>query len=149
MTTRKPRNISVYKARNGLNLRIAFKKQISKKSQKNSKKSAYFTIVMPNKENSLNSIQFNNVDLKKFRDEKAKVVLPKFKIENEINFVDFMKSIGAERLFNSETADLTRMFQDSESKYVDQFFQKAAIEVNENGAKAAAATAAVMMLKSF
>jgi len=150
MTTRKQRNISVYKDRNGLNLQIAFKKQNSKNSRKNSKKSAYFTIVMPNEEKSLNSIKFNNVDLKLFliRNEKAKVVLPKFKIKNEINFVDFMKSVGAERLFNSETADLTRMFQDSEGKYVDQFFQKAAIEVDENGAKAAAATAAVMMVKS-
>jgi len=79
--------------------------------------------------------------------DKIKLELPKFKIESEIPLKDVLMNLGITDMFG-EGADLTGI-DPSGKLYVSEVKQKAFIEVNEEGAEAAAATGAVMMMRSM
>lgn len=64
--------------------------------------------------------------------------LPKFKLEKEMILNDTLQRLGMETAFDS--ADLSKMFSDSDKLYISEVKQKTFIDVNEQGTEAAAAT---------
>jgi len=79
------------------------------------------------------------------RNMKVEVTLPKFKIEESIDLTEKLGLMGIVDLF-SDSADLSGVTADVPLK-VSKVVHKSFIEVNEEGAEAAAATGAVMMLR--
>jgi len=78
---------------------------------------------------------------------KVEVTLPKFKIEETIDLTSKLGLLGISDLF-TDNADLTGVTTDAPLK-VSKVVHKSFIEVNEEGAEAAAATGAVMMMRSM
>lgn len=72
--------------------------------------------------------------------------LPRFTTEYQTDLNDIISSLGAPSMF-SPMANFSLM--SSEQLYVSKMLQKAKIEVSEEGTKAAAVTAAVMMMTSL
>jgi len=68
------------------------------------------------------------------------IVLPRFKLEYETELNDTLSSLGMEIIFH-EWADFSRMC--ALQVAIQTVIHKAAVEVNEEGAEAAAATAVV------
>ncbi|KAG9347880.1 hypothetical protein JZ751_003897 [Albula glossodonta] len=76
----------------------------------------------------------------------VKVSLPKFKMEETYDLKDILVSMGMEDAFNQFRSDFSGMSSSNElvlSKVVHKSF----VEVNEEGTEAAAATAAIMMMR--
>ncbi|XP_063832680.1 serine protease inhibitor 3/4-like isoform X3 [Ostrinia nubilalis] len=72
---------------------------------------------------------------------KVQVTMPKFKIETEIDLNTLLFKLGIKSIFNSKgPSGLTKVLNCDEPLYVSKAVQKAFIEVNEEGAEAAAAT---------
>ncbi|XP_049866109.1 alaserpin-like isoform X2 [Pectinophora gossypiella] len=69
----------------------------------------------------------------------VEVRLPKFKIETEINLKDVLKAIDVNMLFDFTKAKLNKLLKGENDLFVSDAIQKAFIEVNEEGAEAAAA----------
>ena len=67
------------------------------------------------------------------------ILMPKFEIVSDIYLVDILQSMGIQKAF-TPLADFSNM--SSTSLYVSMIRQRAAIEVNEDGAKASAVTIA-------
>lgn len=76
----------------------------------------------------------------------VQLVIPKFRSELQINLRQELTSMGMGTAF-SRHADLSGMTGEK-NLYVDEVIHKAFIEVNEKGTEAAAATAAIIGLKS-
>ncbi len=70
------------------------------------------------------------------------VLLPKFKLEYEKSLNDVLKALGMEPAFDPFTADFSRMHRDALALqlHISRVKQKAYIEVDEKGTKAAAVT---------
>ncbi|XP_017061195.2 serine protease inhibitor 42Dd-like [Drosophila ficusphila] len=81
------------------------------------------------------------------RERKVVLKLPKFKIEFTKELSDILRNMGIREAFEliADFKDLV----DQEGIYISKVKQKAFIEVNEEGAEAAAATVAVGVMKSF
>lgn len=75
---------------------------------------------------------------------KLNAKLPKFKIEQEQDYIDIFKKIGIKVLFDKEKADFRDGFHitpgDNINIYVSKFKQKIFLDVNETGSEAAAVT---------
>lgn len=68
-------------------------------------------------------------------------LMPKFSIESEIDLNDCVKELGAKLIFDPDNADLTGFGEsDNGNVFVSEIFQKAKIDVDEEGTRAAAAT---------
>jgi len=78
----------------------------------------------------------------------VQVQFPKFKLEESYSMNDLLISLGMEDLFSIDRADLSGITGDN-SLYVSSVVHKAFVEVNEQGSEAAAATGAVMNLRSM
>lgn len=76
----------------------------------------------------------------------VQLALPKFKSELQLNLRQELTSMGMGTAF-SRNADLSGMTGEK-NLYIDEVIHKAFIEVNETGTEAAAATAAIIGLKS-
>lgn len=80
---------------------------------------------------------------------KVEVTLPKFKLESEIDLKENLEALGMSEMF-SDNADFSAMTGGvNKGLYVSKVIQKAFIEVNEEGAEAAAATAGIMMMRAM
>ena len=77
--------------------------------------------------------------------QKAVIQVPKFKLETSYELTKTLQALGISDLF-SRKADLSKITGDTEL-YVSKVVHKAFIEVNEEGAEAAAATAVVVRMK--
>ena len=70
--------------------------------------------------------------------------LPRFTYEFDLDdFINILKSMGIEEVFDVSKADLTNMYLPNDkfhSLYVDEAIHKTKIELTEDGTKAAAAT---------
>ncbi|GBP43705.1 Alaserpin [Eumeta japonica] len=77
------------------------------------------------------------------------VHLPKFKIETETDLKEVLSKIGVTKIFDPAAARLDNLIEGDESLYVSKAVQKAYIEVNEEGAEAAAGNAFGIMLASL
>ena len=74
------------------------------------------------------------------------VLLPKFETSSDIQLIETLKDMGITSAFDPNRADFSNM--SNSSLCVSQMKQKAKIEVNEDGAKAAAVTVAGFVLTS-
>ena len=112
-------------------------------------------IILPNEKSSLNAVEekMKTVDmtlaLSEFFDgENVRTTIPKFKVESTLELNEPMKRIGVNDVFDMGSADLSGI-SGKKDLYVSLIVQKAFIEVNEEGAEAAAATRAVTRMKSM
>ncbi|XP_075970394.1 antichymotrypsin-2-like isoform X1 [Anticarsia gemmatalis] len=109
---------------------------------------ASFVVILPNKYDGIDSL------IEKLRDPAAftkgletmyytdvRVALPKFKIETMTSLGEALVNIGVSKLFSSTEARLDHLVKEKSNLYVTSAIQKAFIEVNEEGAEAAAANA--------
>ncbi|XP_061698491.1 probable serpin E3 [Syngnathoides biaculeatus] len=78
---------------------------------------------------------------------KMDVFLPRFKIHNKLNLRSTLPAVGIRDAFNLADADFTGISA-TDSLYVSDAFHDATIEVMEEGTKAAAATAMVLLKRS-
>ncbi|KAL0973368.1 hypothetical protein UPYG_G00202540 [Umbra pygmaea] len=77
---------------------------------------------------------------------KVRLLFPKFTAEAEVDLRASLSALGVKDLFDEGKADFRHL--SSEPVYVSKALQKAKIEVNESGTKAAAATAAILLARS-
>ena len=77
------------------------------------------------------------------RTEEVNILMPRFTTESETRLKDILSSMGMPRAFKRDTAEFPNMIQ-NEGLSVSMMKQKAKIEVNEEGTKAAAVTVAEM-----
>nr|XP_021200832.2 alaserpin isoform X4 [Helicoverpa armigera]XP_049702729.1 alaserpin isoform X4 [Helicoverpa armigera] len=103
-------------------------------------------IVLPNEIDGLDSLLNKLKDpavLRKAVDSmynaKVDVSMPKFKIETKIDLADVLKKMSIEKLFTPGQARLDKLLKESQNLFVSGATQKAYIDVNEEGAEAAAA----------
>ena len=89
---------------------------------------------------SLEDLDFETLG-SKLTSTKLSLKLPKFKIEFEAELVKTFKALGVKEIFGA--ANFQEMI-DREDVRVDSILHKAVVEVQEEGAEAAAATAVVM-----
>ncbi|XP_007886566.1 glia-derived nexin [Callorhinchus milii] len=82
------------------------------------------------------------------RQRELNLIMPKFTAELETDLKEPLSALGITDMFNSARANFPRISA-SAPIYVSKMFQKAKIEVNEEGTKAAAATVSIIMLKSI
>ncbi|CAB3237188.1 unnamed protein product [Arctia plantaginis] len=86
-------------------------------------------------------------DIENMYKTKVQVTLPKFKIETTIDLKELLPKLGINAIFHKENSGLTKLLNTDELLYVSKAVQKAFIEVNEEGAEAAAATGMVFMMR--
>ncbi|KAI5632541.1 serpin (serine protease inhibitor) domain-containing protein [Phthorimaea operculella] len=107
---------------------------------------ASMVIILPKEIEGLNGVLqklSDGVDLMtelRMTRRKVEVSLPKFKIETVINLNDLLPKIGIKSIFSKNNSGLDNMLSPSKPLYVSTAVQRAFIEVNEEGAEAAAAT---------
>ncbi|XP_032510918.2 serine protease inhibitor 3/4-like isoform X1 [Danaus plexippus] len=118
-------------------------------------KEASMLIVLPNEVEGLNGVLSKLAeghDLLKELDDmhniKVQVTIPKFKIETEIDLAELLPKLGIKSIFNQSNNGLTKILNKPEGLFVSKAVQKAFIEVNEEGAEAAAASAMNVMFCS-
>ncbi|XP_072428865.1 glia-derived nexin [Chiloscyllium punctatum] len=112
-------------------------------------------VVIPEEYNTPLSIITPHLDIQSIhgwkrimREKKLDIALPKFTAEAEIDLEQPLSALGITDMFDRTKANFGKICRSGEL-YVSQVLQKAKIEVNEDGTKASAATAAVMMVKSL
>nr|XP_034824065.1 antichymotrypsin-2-like isoform X4 [Maniola hyperantus] len=113
---------------------------------------ASMLIVLPNEISGLDAVLAKLADgfdlmaeVDKMHETKVQVSIPKFKIESEIDLGELLPKLGIKTIFDKGNSGLTKMLNKPESLYVSKAIQKAFIEVNEEGAEAAAATGMLVM----
>lgn len=78
---------------------------------------------------------------------RVQLILPKFTVEADANLKEPLKNLGITDMFDSYKANFTKITR-AEQVYVSHMLQKAKIEVKEDGTKASAATAAILIARS-
>ncbi|XP_028446104.1 putative serpin E3 [Perca flavescens] len=78
---------------------------------------------------------------------KMDIFLPRFRMQNKFNLRSALPAMGISDAFNPTAADFTGISVE-ESLYVSDAFHEVRIEVTEDGTKAAAATAMVLLKRS-
>jgi len=86
--------------------------------------------------------------LPQFGEEDVRVFLPRFKASFEDELSQPLSALGMADAFDEKKADFTGM-TDTDDLFIKLVRHKAVLEVNEEGAEAAAATGVVMELKSM
>ncbi len=110
------------------------------------------TVLLPNQGKSIGEM-IDSLDAKTFGELDSKMEncivdlkLPRFTTEVDLPLNEVVSKLGAPSIFTGK-ADFSNFANGS--LFVSKMFQKAKIEVSEEGTKAAAVTAAVMMLSAF
>ncbi|CAH2990002.1 unnamed protein product [Chilo suppressalis] len=109
---------------------------------------ASMLIVLPEEKDALDSVLQKLADgfdlleaSRKLPYDSVEVIIPKFKIETEIDLNVLLPKIGISQIFDKDNSGLTKILNtEKETLYVSKGIQKAFIEVNEEGAKATAST---------
>ncbi|XP_060945152.1 probable serpin E3 [Limanda limanda] len=78
---------------------------------------------------------------------KMDIFLPRFRMQNKFNLRSVLPAMGISDAFNPTAADFTGI-SEAEGLYVSDAFHEVRIEVTEDGTKAAAATAMVLLKRS-
>ncbi|XP_066124611.1 serpin B6-like isoform X2 [Saccopteryx bilineata] len=79
-------------------------------------------------------------------EEEVEVSLPRFKLEEDYDMEDVLRALGMTDAFEQNRADFSGMSSRG-GLFLSKVLHKAFVEVNEEGTEAAAATAAIMMLR--
>ncbi|XP_045353541.1 serpin B6 isoform X2 [Leopardus geoffroyi] len=79
-------------------------------------------------------------------EEEVEVFLPRFKLEENYNMENVLCTLGMTDAFEQAKADFSGM-SSRKDLYLSRVVHKSFVEVNEEGTEAAAATAAIMMLR--
>ncbi len=74
----------------------------------------------------------------------GKITLPKFRAEYSVKLGDTLKAMGMSVAFEENKADFSKMAGDPGKVWIGQVLHKTFVEVDEEGTKAAAATAVLM-----
>ncbi|KAK4881885.1 hypothetical protein RN001_005204 [Aquatica leii] len=101
------------------------------------------TIVLPKTRFGLNNLEnqiFEVLLPLNYKNVEVEVVIPKFKIESNINFKPVLQSMGVKDAFTNK-ADFSGISTSTPPLLIDQIIQKTFLEINEKGATAAASTA--------
>lgn len=77
---------------------------------------------------------------------KVRLLIPKFTADAQVDLEAPLSALGVTDMFNQAKADFRHI--SAEPLYVSRALQKAKIEVNEDGTKAAAATTAILLARS-
>ncbi|XP_046967451.1 antichymotrypsin-2-like isoform X2 [Vanessa cardui] len=108
---------------------------------------ASMLIILPNDITGLDSVMTKLAggfdllaEMDKMFKTKVQVTIPKFKIETEIDLATLLPKLGIKAIFDCQNSGITKVLNKPEQLYVSKAVQKAFIEVNEEGAEAAAAT---------
>ena len=110
------------------------------------------TVLLPNEDKSIQDMMkvLSAKELSKIRQNmencKVDLKLPKFTTEVEQPLNDIIASLGASTMFKP-AADFSKLAEGN--MFVSKMFQKAKIEVSEEGTKAAAVTAAIMTMSAL
>jgi len=101
-------------------------------------------------EEAMSKVTDLNSILKFGKKVKVQVTLPRFKLESQLELVEPLKQLGMTDMFDETKADFSGMTGGTnKGLFVSQVVQKAFVEVNEEGAEAAAATAGIMMMRAM
>ncbi|KAF0288047.1 Leukocyte elastase inhibitor [Amphibalanus amphitrite] len=109
-------------------------------------------LLLPDKKDGLKALEEKLANtpvqsiMQMLHSEKTTISIPKFKLETSYNLKDHLKKLGIVHLFDFNSADLSKISGKNEL-YVSKVVHKAFIEVNEEGAEAAAATGMIIMLR--
>ncbi|XP_064212921.1 serine protease inhibitor 3/4 isoform X4 [Tribolium castaneum] len=114
-------------------------------------------IILPNQRNGIGELEkkLENYNLSEITtnmwNTEVNVALPKFKIEQTIDLEEALKKLGLGEIFDQDKANFRGMIElkPNENLYVSKVIQKAFIEVNEEGAEAAAATGLIWAVDSL
>ncbi|VDL90688.1 unnamed protein product [Schistocephalus solidus] len=104
-------------------------------------------ILLPNQENGLPQLLKKLFHVGPTPDGCVNLYLPRFKIGEDdpsINLVDYMRKLGVSKIFNHSVADFSGL-TDMRNLFVSSVFHRAVLEVDEEGAQAAAATGMSIM----
>eukprot|EP00092_Neocalanus_flemingeri_P069751 GFUD01085537.1.p1 GENE.GFUD01085537.1~~GFUD01085537.1.p1 ORF type:complete len:468 (+),score=155.40 GFUD01085537.1:327-1730(+) len=99
-------------------------------------------------EEKLNNYDVQELFAKASFETKVMVQLPKFKLEQRIPLTEHLITLGMKDMFTEGVADFSGI-DGTRQLFISSVVQKAFIEVNEEGSEAAAATGAVMMMRSM
>lgn len=83
--------------------------------------------------------------LSRFRETQGRIVMPRFKYEDNRLLNDALKALGMGIIFDSHRADFSNMHSAPPYLFVNYVRHKTFIEVNEEGTEAAAATAVAVL----
>uniref|UniRef100_A0A8D1WCZ7 Serpin domain-containing protein n=1 Tax=Sus scrofa TaxID=9823 RepID=A0A8D1WCZ7_PIG len=78
--------------------------------------------------------------------EEVEVFLPRFKLEEDYDMEGVLRTLGVTDAFEAARADFSGM-SSQRDLYLSKVVHKSFVEVNEEGTEAAAATAAIMMMR--
>lgn len=113
-------------------------------------------IFLPNQEVGLKgfyeSLNAKNWEkwMNQFAVKEGSIVLPRFKLEYDIELNDALKALGMEVAFAPDRANFTGMTSNpADSAYINQVKQKTVVEVSEEGTEAAAATSVGINIISY
>ncbi|CAG5027435.1 unnamed protein product [Parnassius apollo] len=105
-----------------------------------------FYIILPNNIDGITELEEKLKDpsildnaLKSLYEVEVEAYIPKFKIETSTNLKEILPKIGVKKIFSPEHAKLNKLLKEAGNLYVSEAIQKAFIEINEEGAEAAAA----------
>ncbi len=99
-------------------------------------------IIVLEKEGKKFDINKVNNYIKKFKKKNVKLILPKFKIEYNIDLIEILKEMGMEISF-TEMANFNNLNENSEL-FINQIKHKSFLEVNEDGTEAGSSTVIAM-----
>ena len=112
-------------------------------------------IVLPNEksgllglEEKIDSVDIADIFKQHQRNTKVRVKMPKFKLSSSADLSDPLQAMGMARMFDAKVADFSDI-DGTKTLFVDFVKQEVAIEVNEEGSEAAAATGMGMMMRSM
>ena len=114
----------------------------------------YIHILLPNDGKTIEDV-LNTLNEKDWRENwwnteiyQMDIKIPRFNTLAENDLIPSITKLGAPSIFDPNKADFSKMCSNFKELYVNKFLQKAAIDVNEKGTEAVAATIADIAISS-
>jgi serpin B len=116
----------------------------------------YFVILLPREGTTerqlikvLNTKDLQDLFQRQMTKTKTKVLLPKFKLEWSDSLIPSLRESGIKRMFDVQYANFSGISPQSSGLFVGDLIQKVSITLDEEGSRAAAATAASFKQRSL